>query len=354
MKPAILPSPTTPTGRSRHRAARLAVVLALCSSPAFAQLQFEELRRQHLPVGPDLRSQDLAIGDVDGDQDLDVVFGSMALYRNEGHGVFTDVTATSLPPQSAHDGDRPVFGDVDNDGDLDLVLAVRGQRNRLFLNDGAGVFTDATTTHLPPDADGTVAVALGDIDGDADLDIVFGNGGLQQNRVYRNDGPGPLAGTFTDVTANSLPLDAEPTADVVLGDVDNDGDLDLVVGNGAWNAVSHPDQLYLNDGSGIFTCVTPSQMPSIPAQATTSLELGDVDGDGYLDLFLDNGVVDLLFLNGGAANPGHYADVSSTHLPMNAGWTGDFSLGDVDGDGDLDAVLRGTDQFRLYRNVSVR
>ena len=94
-----------------------------------------------------------------------------------------------------NDSDRThsvALGDVDGDGDLDLVFGnwgPAGGQNLLFLNDGKGSFTDATASRLPKDSDGTYAVAVGDVDGDGDLDLVFGNWGtlfLQQNRLYLN------------------------------------------------------------------------------------------------------------------------------------------------------------------------
>ena len=119
-----------------------------------------------------------------------------------------------------------------------------GGQNRLYLNDGTGTFVDATASRMPTDPDNTQAVACGDVDGDGDPDLVFGNFGTAfQNRLYLNDG----TGTFADVTAARMPMDTDLTAAVAYCDVDGDGDPDLVLGNRGQS------RLYLNDGTGTFT-----------------------------------------------------------------------------------------------------
>jgi hypothetical protein len=136
-------------------------------------------------------SRGAALGDVDGDGDLDLVFGNgifsqSKLYLNDGRGRFTDVTSTHMPPDNK-DTMAMALGDVDGDADLDLILANLGF-SVLFLNDGRGRFTDVTEPRMPPDGDWPEAVVLGDVDGDADPDLVFGDTGLYtaQNRLYLN------------------------------------------------------------------------------------------------------------------------------------------------------------------------
>jgi len=282
----------------------------------------------------------VALGDVDGDGDLDAFIGNVGqnrLYLNDGDGVFTDATA-QIPEDSDYT-ESVALGDVDGDGDLDAFLGRYGQ-NGLYLNDGSGVFTDATS-QIPTDSHWTLSVSLGDVDGDGDLDAFLGN------RLYLNDGNG----LFTDATSQ-IPADSDDTFAVALGDVDGDGDLDAFLGKWGQN------RLYLNDGGGVFTDAT-SQIPT-DSDETSAVALGDLDGDGDLDAFLGNGDWDhgqqnRLYMNDGN---GTFNDATAQVLPLDEDSTWAVGLGDVDGDGDLDAFLGGaTDdlgftpqQDRLYLN----
>jgi hypothetical protein len=161
---------------------------------------------------------------------------------NNGTGTFIDATAALLPVVS-DDTHAVVLGDCDGDGDLDLIVGNHGKRvgqqNRLYLNNGAGRFSDVTATRMPTFSEATGALATGDIDGDGDLDLVVGDGyPAQQNRLYLNSG----AGLFSDVTATRMPALLDTTAALALGDVDGDGDLDIVVGNRS----GQQNRLYLN------------------------------------------------------------------------------------------------------------
>ncbi|MCI0588293.1 MAG: VCBS repeat-containing protein [Planctomycetes bacterium] len=305
----------------------------------------------NLPINAtDTRS--IALGDVDGDGDLDALLGNAGsdrLYLNGGAGVFTDATTTNLPFPSP--GSWSVaLGDVDGDGDLDAFLGTyyaAGQR--LLLNGGPGVFTDVTTTNLPATLEQTRAVALADVDGDGDLDAFAGiyAAGAAQDRLFLNGG----AGVFSDATATNLPALLDSTTEVAFADMDADGDVDLYVGN------SGPDRLCLNDGSGAFADPSPRVFPEA-GDTTNALALADVDGDGDLDAFAGNSVPSTgeqnrLYLNEGT---GTFSDVTAASLPALLDLTSAVAFGDVDGDGDVDEYVGNTGGFgpgagdRLYLN----
>ena len=157
-------------------------------------------------------------------------------------------------------------------------------------------FESAVGTNITADAQATTELVVGDIDGDGELDVVAANNG-SSNRLYLGDGAGGFS-AGVDVTA-----DAHGTWGGALGDVDRDGDLDFVAGNsGATN------RLYLNNGSGSFSAGTDV---SADANPTWSVALADVDGDDDLDLIAGNlGGRNRLYRNDGTGSFDAGADIT--------------------------------------------
>ena len=153
-------------------------------------------------------TQDLLYVDLTGDGHADLFEGNEngnRFYINDGNGFFTDETSDRLPGMIGLETRKVVAGDVDGDNDLDLLLCNvaflpgRNPQNRLYLNDGTGSFTDATSTQLPTDIDLTLDALLMDLDADDDLDILIANIAGVPQKVYRNDGIGNFSITTNEI-----------------------------------------------------------------------------------------------------------------------------------------------------------
>jgi hypothetical protein len=286
----------------------------------------------------------VAWGDMDGDGDLDLAVGNdeqvNRVYRNDGEGTFAELSGT-LRPVADHTL-SVAWGDMDGDGDLDLAVGNAGQVNRLYRNEGRDTFTEIPGA-LGPATDITQGMAWGDMDGDGDLDLAVGNGttwngaqGVGGVRLYRNE----EGGAFTELPG-ALGSTTDDTRSVAWGDMDDDGDLDLAIGNDA-----QANRLYRNDGGGVFTEIAGTLGPA--TDHTLSVAWGDMDGDGDLDLAVGNyGQVNRLYRNGGG---GTFTEVPGI-LGITAYSTTSVAWGDMDGDGDLDLAVGNAYQVNcLYQN----
>ncbi len=320
--------------------------------------------RLRLPADDD-NTIEIDAGDVDGDGDLDFVTANVhreqnRIYINNGEGYFTDETLNADGSANRLSVDSDItadveFGDVDGDGDLDLFFAntelEEGAQNKLFLNNGNGYFNDVTADRLPALKDFSRDAIFLDIDKDGDLDILVANSiflgsqvGGQFNRILINNG----AGYFTDETFDAdgnplrLPEDIGSTRDIAGADVDDDGDIDLLVAN---RSISNQNRLFLNDSTGYFTDATGEQLP-LDVQSSRDADFGDVDGDGDFDAYICNaskdGAQNRLWVNDGSGNFSDQSlnpDGSAFRIPAQTEISKDADFGDVDGDGDLDIVL---------------
>jgi tetratricopeptide (TPR) repeat protein len=360
-----------------------------------------EALRTHYPFAPlvdrarerglNLRrpSGGAVIDDFDGDGDLDLITSSidpcasLQLWINDGSGNFTDQTAGSgLDVQLG--GLNLNHADFDNDGDLDLLVLRGGwfgkhglHRNSLLRNDGLAHFEDVTAdAGIGEPAYPTQTAAWGDYDNDGDLDLYVGNEAAEDlyadgkssetafaSQLFRNDG----SGRFVDIAQSAGVGNDRFVKGVTWGDYDNDGDLDLYVSN------IGPNRLYRNDSPRGFLDVAEDSGVAEPVGRSFATWFFDFDNDGWLDIFVADygasfeqvaayqlgadvgpGGRPLIYRNlgdGRFEESGIRLGLQEPLLPMGA------NFGDLDQDGWLDLYLgTGAPSYealmpnRLYRN----
>ena len=310
--------------------------LSLALAQAQPPVQFRPLTKRWMPTQSDdaIYAYDLTLADVDGAGDLDVFVGRSGqdrLYRNDGRGVFEDVTSSQLGTGS-QGTDCAVFVDVDGDGDLDLVQGTPGQ-DRLWRNLGGGTFVDITPSSLPVHQGATESIVVGDVDADGDPDLVIlrDSGQFQfESVLYRNNG----SGTFSS-QATSLPILPGP-GQLAIGDLDGDADLDLLLRSSETATTPASCVTYhANNGAGVFSDVTASRI-AIPLAQSWQFALFDADADGDLDMVSVNAGLtgNRFYRNDGSGN---LADDTDPLFATTA--NGAIQVADLDLDGHQDLVV---------------
>ncbi|HMN06629.1 MAG TPA: FG-GAP-like repeat-containing protein [Flavobacteriales bacterium] len=247
--------------------------------------------------GPNIYQQCMSMADVDGNRHADVFAcndvgaPNLLLTDNNGNPQYAPsyINWATTPPSDMSGNYGSCFTDVDNDGNLDLYIAHCRQGvnnpddprrwNRLFMNDGNGNWTDEAAARGVQDHEQTWSVDFGDMDNDGDLDMVAVEHSTTM-QLFENDG----TGHFTNVSvgsglgATSFPLQ------VVFRDMDNDGFLDVLVAGGS-------EFYYKGNGDGTFT---PVQGLFPYSKAMHSFAFGDLNRDGFEDVYANygNGYVD--------------------------------------------------------------
>ena len=277
----------------------------------------------------------IAWADYDNDGDLDVLYRTtdddvdQALFRNNGDGTFTDVTTEAGVRVLDHEIEADGQGssgwfDFDQDGHLDLLSPNEGSPNNLFHNNGDATFTEVTKNKEPPsgvplfnvgDANG---VCLGDIDNDGDIDVYFPNSD-QGNRLIRNDLVETGAAQFTDITVASGTGDMGGARGCTMADYDNDGFMDIYVNNGG------PSNVLFND------IADPGFSPFV--QFYVAVE------PGHNVLYLNNG-------DGTFTDATESANADAYNVGVGV------ASGDVNGDGFPDIIATGRSHYTSGKLIS--
>jgi FG-GAP-like repeat/IPT/TIG domain len=253
-----------------------------------------------------------------------------------GNAVFADESATRLPAGLTQQGKGLITVDVDGDGDEDIVFA-NGFANqpRLLINDGSGNFTDETNPRFPVISMSSFGVSAGDLDDDGDMDLVFADSGTgltsaSTPKLFINDG----SGNFTNAPSMMNGVPKTSAQQVSMVDVDGDLDLDVIV-----DGRSTPQQLYINDGSANFT-YNGSALPA-GSNSVYETEWADLDLDGDID----GAYVSFSGFNEGIAvnntTPGNVSFGGATNIlsGFNGNDDNEVAFLDYDNDGDLDLIV---------------
>ena len=280
----------------------------------------------------------------DGLEDLTFATGTnqeLYFYTNNGDGTFTKIAPLV---SNTHHTKMVLWADYDNDGDKDLFVTAFQRPNTLYRNDGGGVFTDVTAmAGIPVRNDWTWGATWGDYNNDGLLDLYVCNrhNAVNSNYLYRNNGNG----TFTDVTRKAGVSDGtQLTFQANFVDINNDGWLDLYLANDRL----YGNTLFRNNGDGTFTDISTSSAAGITIDAMNTAA-GDFNNDGFFDLYVTNTP------NGGNVLLRNNGDETFSDISASAGvqgfnffWAGNFF--DIENDGDEDLYVSCMKDFTGSQN----
>lgn len=297
--------------------------------------------------------------DIDNDRDFDLFIGNfdgdINFFRNTGSAAIPSFTLEGKNLVSEIILDMGLFSnaafvDIDNDGDLDLFIGVETGNLSFFRNTGS-----ATTPLLTLETESLISVTdrctpvFADIDDDGDFDFFSGEREGNLN-LFRNTGSAtnPI---FALESKNFAAIDVGSLSAPTLADIDNDGDLDLFIGERDGNI-----NFYRNTGTGtnpIFTLETENYV-AIDVGLFSTPTFTDIDQDGDLDLFIgeNSGNINFFRNTGTATNPAFTLETENFNL-LDTGYESAPCFVDIDGDGDDDFFAGEFDGgLYFYRNVT--
>lgn len=253
-------------------------------------------------------------------------------YRNNGDGSFSDASLAAGIGRVSSKGLGLACLDLNADGRQDVYVANDGEKNELWINGGDGKFEDRSLLlgaglNMTGQAEASMGVALGDVDGDLDLDLFLSHLDRETNTLYLNLGEGGFQDSTVgwNLGASSLPYTGFGTE---LFDADLDGDLDLLVVNGRvrrrdetgtgrdlftedvpvhWRPYAESNLFFVNDGTGRYqnASALAGELCS-RVEVSRMLALGDIDRDGDLDVVLTNSSGPARLYRNDAPQSGHW------------------------------------------------
>ena len=274
-------------------------------------------------------------GDLDNDGYTDLYLctlnGKNKIYKNINGKYFVDYSVNTGGTGKSDDRtNAAIMGDIDNDGDLDIFITNEYSTNRLFINNGAGIFKEITHKAGLESIEGGNSATFGDIDNDGDIDLYVTNWS-SENKLYQNQYAQTGKIRFIDITQSSHTggLAYAKSNAAVFSDLDNDGDLDLFVSNRKLS-----NKLYINTKNGIFIDKTESLIGR-DSDTSYGVVIADFDGDSYKDIYVSNVGKNRFYKN----NKGFFTDQTSQYGALIKGYSTGSATADFDQDGDIDLYI---------------